>query len=480
MMKKMISCATAMLMLFSTVISAYAAEPDFLNTLYTNYTGEYSISVSFESGEEIAALLDEMELSEELSMFADVKDLLKTLLTLDTKMTLQADMSKDMKKAEISVVSSSEQRIDVNKNLNIELNMQTGMWIRMDISAKTPVFEVIYSYPMLAKYMRIDLFALLSDEEKEEMLATFDLVFSKQFMQETQDFSAELMKKYAQIYRTGELWVIELDNDAVCKMLNELLPYTAEKIGLLMDKISGTSSSEDISGIAAQIPSFDGLKLLGDEGISCTYSMSGGRISSARMVADVEIDISEIFTSLVGEEWIYESAGVLDFDVTASVKLSKVGTTSVDFPTLTEENSFDAADAVETTQPEEYIEETSEYPHTYIDVYTDKVYMINGELFVPLRQTIFTAYEDMCKIEYDRGKIILTSEYFPQFKEILLTAGSDKAYAGGVEFNIGKVFVEAGKAYASVSFFEDVLGWEMSGAIYDVFAREYNYTFYSW
>ncbi len=481
MIKKMISYAVVMMTLLSATIGAYATEPDFLNSLETNYTGEYNVSVSFQSGEEIAALLEELQLSEELSMFADIKGLLESLLSLETKMVVQADMSKDMKKAEISVISASEQEVGVNQNLSIGVKSKTGMWIRMDLAAKTPVFEVIYSYPMLAKYMKIDLFAGLSGQEKEKMLTAFNLIFNKEFMQGFQDFSAELMKKHAEIYMSGKSWIIEFDNDSLCQMADELLPYSVENLISLIDEISEENSVEDsYAEFISQLPSFAGTKLLGENGLRYTCSMSGTRVSSVRMTGDIEIDISQIFTALSGEEWIYESDGLLDFDFEASVKLTKIGMTSVDFPKLTDENSFNASDAVVTTQPEEYIEATPVYPHMYVNEDTDKLYMINGELFVPLRQTIASAYEDCCSIEYDRGKIILASNYFPQFKEILITVGSDKVFADGREFNVGKVFVEDGKAYVSASFFEDVLGWEIINAIYDVFTREYNYTFYTY
>ncbi len=469
-MKRIVTFIMAVAMMF---MSAGAAETDFLSELYNNYTSDYTLSVSFESGDDIAALLEEVEMPDTVNNFVDVKTLLKSLLSLDTTMNLKADISEDFTDIEIGITSETTQNIDVNKNLNIGLSSKAGMW--MKINLEESVFEIIYSHPFLNKYMHIDLFEMLPVEEAETAINQLKTVFNKEYMQSMQEFSAELIKKYADVKLSGTKCTVKIDNEALISMAKELMPFLIEKINeTIPEEYEYLPATEELDYLEI----FDKIQLLGDEGITYEYSLKSGKISKADVKADISLDISKIYEMVSGEEWVYNAKGMLDFKLECTAELSDIDKTKVEFPTLTEENSFSFADMINPVygEYEEYTYEPT-YPHYYVSNYTENVQMIDGDIYVPVRETVVAAYEDTAVIEYDKGVIKITCGYFPGFKVLEMTVGTDKAYLDGQEREIGNVIVKDGISYVKAEAIEEIFGWEMTYMLYDILSNEYNYGF---
>ena len=479
-MKKITSIIISFVLLFS-FISVSAQTPAFLSEAYNNYTGDYSLSIDFENSEDIVALIEEIEFDEEIYNYIDLKALITSLLSLDSKMLLQADMSDDFSKIELSMTSASESTIDVNKNLNIGVNAKTGMWIKIDLDAIDPVFDVIYSYPYLNKYMHINIFeAPMDEDEKRDMLTMLRIIFSEDFIREMQNFSSSLLTKYAQIKISGLKWVVKIDNDALISMTEEIMIYIFD----LMSEISNTASIEFISTADTtpnpeEMPSLRGLKLLGDEGITYTYSLSSGKISSINVDADICIDISSLFTNVLDEPWFYDAKGLLDFKIKSDAKISKIGSTNVDFPALTEENSFSPLDALTSPTYPEPVPAEEFYPNPYFYNEAENIPVINSLPYVPLRQTIESAYGHTAAVEYNNGTITVKGDHLPWFNELLLNIGSGTVYFDSAPYETETVIAENGTTYVSAKFFVDFFGWELTSADYNMLYDYYTYSFFT-
>lgn len=448
-----------------SAISASAKAPDFLYEVYTNYTSSASASLSFDSSEDLVKLLEEFDMPEEINNHVDLKALLKSLLSYNTTMTVQADISDDYTKAEIALTADLQYDIDVNKNLNIDVAAKTGMWIKMDLEEE--VFAVIYSYPGLNKYMTVDLFELIEDiDDRTEMLDFLKSIFNKEYMEDMQKFSADLMAKHASIKLSRSKCTVKLDNDGFVAMFDEIMNFVTDMM------------PEDMQ---TEIPSFEGLQILGDEGITYTYLLTSGKPSKADVKADISVDISKIFAQLTGMQWEYEANGILDFIIETSQQITNYDRTKVEFPKLTEENSFSIMEMM--PEPEPDYDDTDWgaeiYPYDYVDGVSEDLPLIDGEIYIPLRMTLGSAYDEMMQITYENGVIVATSDYFPGFKELKLSVNSDLAYLDGQEYHINRVHEENGVSYVSAKTFEELFGWEFMYASFDLFEKYYNYGFYT-
>lgn len=479
-MKRTISIILMMVFAFSFV-TANAEVPKFLTESYNNYTGEYSVSLSFESSDDIIALLEEMEMPEEVNNFVDMKALLKSLLSYDAQMLMQANMSDDFRKMELGLTAETLYKVDVNSNLNVSADMKMGMWMKMDLDAEKPVFEIIYSHPMFNKYMVIDVVAMATDEnEKAEMFKALDGIFNKEYIKSIQETSVSLMEKYADIKMSGATCTVKIDNAGFTAMMDELVPVISDMTKEMMTAEPGYMDQDYTDEVFGEIPSFAGLKILGDEGLTCKYSLLSGKISKAEMKMDLDIDVSELVTYFSGEEWPYEAKGKLKFDMGATVKVSNIGRTKVVFPVLTQENSFDIMDMMpEPYEPEGEVYE-KQYPNFYASGYVDYLPVIDGDVYVPMRATFESAYEDQVDIKYNNGIITLHSKYFPGFTQLKLVVGSGTVYADAKEYKTGKVVEKNGVSYVSYKLMEEVFGWELSSAYYDMVDKTYDYHFYTY
>ena len=94
-----------------------------------------------------------------------------------------------------------------------------------------------------------------------------------------------------------------------------------------------------------------------------------------------------------------------------------------------------------------------------------------------LRTTLEEAFEDSVQIDYNEGIITAGCEFFPEFKTLKMTLGSDKVYADNAEYTIGNIFTINGSTYVNSSLFSDVFGWEMTYAHKDILNNSYSYSF---
>lgn len=467
----MTSLTSIILALILSVTSVFASAqiPDFLTEQLTNYTADYTVSISFDNSEEVAELLNEIEIPEEVSYYVDMEALLRTLLTFDEKMYLQSDISDDYQKIKLGLTAESSHNININPNLDIGVNSKMGMWMNMDLSNETtPVFDLIYSYPFLNKYMKMDGEDIFAEAGSLDM---FKALFNKEYLDSLQSMYADLYMKYATIENSGNKYIVKMNNDAFAAYVSEII--------LMMPTILASMMPEGEYDSYLEMPSVEDWQFLGEDGLECEFVLSGGKLKTEKVKLDISVDIAEIFTAVTGEEWPYESDGKIDFTIAVDADISNIGKTKVEFPVLTEENSFTFED-----MGHEYITEEeadyAEYPLWYVGEYCEYLPVVDGQVYVPLRQTINAAFEDSATIDYDNGVITMTSDYFNDYKTMVISIDSTIAKLDGVEHHIMKPVLIDGKTYVSNTVFNDIFGWELSYASHELVTDEYYYTFHTY
>lgn len=464
-MKKSAIAVFLMVVLTVTSVFANASLPSFFTDIPVNYTENCSVSVTFDSSDDLIALLYELDIPEEVENFVDMQSLIKSLLTYDGKLFLQADMSENFDKIKMSLTSESVHGITVNQNARLDASLKMGLWLNIDLSdEKNPIFDMILSYPMFNKYLKITSEDIFADENAFEALK---FVFSKEYMDYIQNLSVTELANYATLSGSGNEYTMRLDNDGLCAYI--------DKIMIDMPQLMSAFGSDEADYFS--YPSVKGWKLLGDGGMECVYKLKGGRISAETVKIDVSADISDIYTAVTGEEWEYEAHGILDFTVDINADISKYGSTKVDFPLLTAENSMSLSDFIPTYEDDDFT--FAEYPIWYLYGESEKLPVIDGKLYVPLREVLEQAYEDEVLISYNNGAVTAHCKYFPGYSELVAVIDSPIAYADGAQHTVAAPIAMDGTVYVNGDFLADMLGFGLSGAVYDYINNMYTYEIFT-
>lgn len=477
-MKKLLTLVLASLLLITNVFAA-ADIPEFMQKEYNNYTASYKISMTFDNADSIVAFLEEVEMPKQIEYFVDLKTLLKTLLSYDGEMLLQADVSEDFKKIKLALTTEEKYYIEPNSNLDITINAKEGLWLDIDLTKDgSEVFEIIVISPIQNKYLKMDLIPYFAKEDMDMIKS----IFNKEYIESMSKPLVESLYKYVKFEGSGSKYTMTLDNEGFSQ-------YCADLFGM-MAQISASSqemTQGDAQMMAAYTEIFKNMKFLGDDGMVCDFTLDGNNISYESSRVDFEMDISKMVELMTGQAWQYQNRLSLDFTLSVGCDISKVGSTTVEFPVLTEENSFTLEDVMPTTTPDdnydgiyeddEYSE--PEYPNWYIGETCDYLPVVNGQIYVPLRQTLEAAYDVNVTIGYNKGVINASSEYFPGGQNLKMTVGESTVYFGEFPFEAGEILLVGGTTYVPAKLFCEGFGWELAYAGYSLIDGCYYYEFYT-
>lgn len=465
-MKKSAIAVFAAIILTVTSVFANGALPSFLTEVPLNYTESCSVSVTFNSSDDILALLYELDIPKEIENFVDIQSLVKSLLSYDGKMFFQADMSENFDKIKLALTSESIHDLYINQNAQLNANLKTGIWLNIDLSnEKAPVFDMILSYPIFNKYLKITADDIFTDEYAYTALKT---VFSREYISYIQELSANAIAEYADMSTSGGECTLRLDNDGFCAVIDRIM--------LDMPNIVSTFSSSDSDYL--EYPSVKGWQILGNDGMECVYKLKSGKISAEAVKLDVSVDISDIYTSLTGEEWKYQSDGILNFKIDIKADFSKYGSTKVDFPALTAENSMSLSELVPQYEQEDIT--FDEYPVGYVYGESENLPVIDGKLYVPLRDVLEQAYEEKVAISYNNGVVTAVSDYFPSYSELVVVIDSPIAYTNGVQHTVAAPVAINGTVYVNSDFLADMLGFSLEEAKYDYINNVFVYEIFTY
>ena len=461
-MKKIIALVVGMVTMLTSVVAS-ARNTDFLGDVHRNYTQETEMNVTFTSSDEIVALLDEVEFSDEVNDYVDLKAFLRTLLSEHSYVNVQADISEDYKKAKIAITGSCEKAITYNKNLNFDIRSQMGMWIDFDLGEE-PKYILTYSHPFSNKYMVIDIFKEMEKDELDDTIELLEYVFTKSFIESVQEYSSQIIKEHSKITFSGGRCIVKIDNEGLIKIIDGIIKYVADAIKVTVGL-----------PIDLEVPSFEGIQILGSEGMTYTYTFNvNNKVSELKTDVDVSVDVSNLYTHFTEEEWEYEAKGLLNCDIKTKSKFTKYGTTKPLFPELTEENSINLNERYSAM----YEEYETPVVSDYIYCLSKNAFVKDGKFYIPLRHTIEEGYVDVATINYENGVITVESEYLPGYKKLTLVVNSDTADTDGALHKIDPVLMEDGVVYVSTQTFEGMFGWVLSSFNYDMLYNIYDYSFY--
>ncbi len=477
-MKKLVSLFVCFIMVFSAVTAGAANVPNFMKQDYNNYTADCQLSLSFESGRELAELLDIVGANEEISKHIDIKALSESLLSSDEKVNIELKMSEDYKRADIAVTMDHSQNIIANKNLGMTVSTKSGMWLHMNLDKEE--FEVIYSTPFTNKYAVLDA-ADFPEDKRAEVFKALGAVFSKELIDPIKEEVLALTLKYAQVSMKGSRCIVKYDNDAFIATIDDMVNYAYSKLS----QFGKQMFDEELPDM--DIPSLKGVNILGDKGITITYYLKGTKISRAEMDADICVSVPDIYTKITGDIWPYETKGEFKFKLSEKADYTKLNTTNPRMPEITAENSFSILDKVLLYDEyeyygEEYYEDMP-YVYGYASCWDVKEICENGVYFVPLRELIEDAYYNCSEIIYKKGNVIITLSA-PDSQEVKLTfyTGDNKVFVTeGSDYTTytlnGTHRLIDQKVYVSSDFFEKCMGWTLEYMSKDMLAGTLSYEY---
>ncbi len=480
-MKKIVLFLLSFAVIFSAFGVSAASVPNFMAQPYNNYTADYTVSMIFEDGAEIASLLEETGVSEYIDRYIDIKSFLNSLLSTKTEMNVQLKISEDYRRADLAMTAKNEQGIDFNRNLSMDYKANMGMWLHMNLDKEE--FRLIYSTPINHKYMVFDAAEQLPEEARVQVFDVFGKIFSKDFIDGVNASSLQLMAEHADISMKGSSCVIKYSNDSFTAMLDDAFDYA-------FAQLENIGTAHDVPMSKPQIPSLRGVQILGDDGITYTYNLKGTKISRADVKADICVSIKDIYTKMTGEQWPYESDGKVSIEIKSEVNFTKLGTTNPVMPETTEENSFPLIDKSMLQDEyyynyEEYAAEPFVYPYAYC--WEAAEVCENGVYYAPLRALIEDAYFNGSEIVYNRGSVIVNLQNPEGEQHLNFYVGTDEVLvrSGGFADDDTTVKLSApakvvdGSVYVSVDFFEKCLGWQLEEMSKDMLGNTMCYGFYT-
>ena len=469
-MKKLVSMLLVVMFCFASLGAAAAEVPSFMEKRYNNYTADYKISMKINNAQEIAGFLKELD-TEQIDRFIDIRALIESLFEVNSVLNVEAEISEDFRKVAIGVTTETNQSIVLNRNYTNSYCAKTGLWLKMDVDKKELIF--VYSTPFNEKYAVIDFTKNAPQKVKDEIFGMYDKTFSRDFMEKHNNEIIKLAAQHADVSVNGKTATLHYDNDSFIAFIEATVEYMKKLYGEMALTVEGEAME------FPEIPSLDGIKLLGKEGITCTFNLSEDTITGYSEKCDISIGLAEIYTRISGQPWEFISSGDINLTVETSGTVSKVGTTKVEFPALTEENSFEIIE-----ENDEYYDEEDDEPYIYYDVYGETdIDTFDGErYYLPIRDCIEYAYEDCSVITYDKGAVTITTNTGIEGRDINASfkVGEDVAIVNGVTYSdFGAFKMIDGKVHASAEFYEKCLGWKLVSLDKDLINGTIYYEFYT-
>ena len=464
-MKRFVAVFLSMMMIFSS-IAVNAEVLDFLRITSNNHTVEADLKFSFDNADEFFDGLTEIfgELSSDAPV--DVKMLVESLFSSTSGTLVKTDISEDYKKIKAFMTTDAEIFADVNENLSATASVSSSMWIDMDISDVTnPKCKIVSYSPVNTKYVCFDLFELMfetmDDGEKMMVLAIMYSLLDEEFISKTSNYIVDCYEKYGDAVKEGNTVTVKFDNDGFLKLVDDLIVFVVDEFMEIFPMDQSVENDFSIPSIAET-----GLVVLGDNGVVSTFNLNENGDISCDTVVDFEISLKNIF-DILGDEFPYEEDLVIELTVEANEKLFDIGTTVVELPELTKENSV----SLEDVMYGDYYE--SDYPHYWVTVET--AFVPDSEvLYVPFEEIMYGAYDEYAVVEKNDNLVTVTCEKFDEYNSITFEVGDTKAYLDGQEVTFdGQILEVDGVVYVSRKFLHKVLGWDITEMVYSIVDETY-------
>ena len=453
----------------STGVLANAKLPEELLNQPLNFTAVYNVSVVLDDNSDIRELLKESMGLEYTDMSGDIilanlSNVLTALLDYKGNIKYEGDFSEDFRKMKFSLVSEENLKSTVSTNLKYTVNSKAGLWADVDLSNPEKYkMDIIFLLPTDDKYYYFNAGLFLDSAIVEEIYS----VLNFELVKKTSSEFAKGIKGFMSMEQTENGYKCKVTNKNFIDMVNYYLTCLQNIMG---------------EGESFALP--ENLKILGDAGIHSEYTVKDGIVVRETMVMDIDLDIENLVTTLDGGEWEYTHKGEIDATVTVDSEISKLGSTEVSYPWITESSGICLNAMIEREIEREknktyYDEYEPSYPNYYVSVSKESFVTSAGEYYVPLRDALEKAYGSTVIINYYNGGITLYSDHFDKFKSLMMTVGYDRVSADGVEYHIGEVVLVDGVTYVNAKLFTEIFGWELTYANHNLLHDSYQFAFHT-
>jgi len=125
-------------------------------------------------------------------------------------------------------------------------------------------------------------------------------------------------------------------------------------------------------------------------------------------------------------------------------------------------------------------DETAPYPDYIAYAQSRYLPIREGQVYLPLRALLESAYGDSLNIDYTNGRITATSRYFPGFATLVLNVGDGRVYADSHVFETTPCFTENSTTYVHPEIFTDLFGWELEYIENDILTGTYSVSYTTW
>ncbi len=459
-MKKFIALLiVVMLLIPQTVLGADLSS---LNLNMNNATVKYEMSFKFNKPLEILSVLENNGYLGEIADYIDLKSLIEGLAASSVKGEVKLDASEDFRKLKMYCSANENASVIFNENLNFNAGSNTAVWMDMDFSDLTaPKFKMITKSPFIRKYVVMD----TSDYGLSGMgLSQLAPMFSKETLGAINKAALNILEKHAKISYANGRYTIKLDDAGFKGYIKDLISYSLTFAGL---------SADDLTETIQALNYLDKINILGKDGLSMVYILSGTKPSLAETKLHISFNIYDIMKAFEAEipEFITQKNSFIDLTLYAKEKYSDIGSTKINFPVLTEENTYQPY-SYEGYYPEEY---EYELPYALWDT-SESVIIENDKYYLPLRSLFAENFEESrYSLSYNDGVVLLMGELLPQIE--LIPSGNE-IYVNSTLWNEGNVIIRNNVTYIDAEALSSILGYNLSYLDYSLIDKTYSYGLY--
>ncbi len=459
-MKKFIALLiVAMLLIPQTVLGADLSS---LNYTMNNATAKYEMSFKFNKPLEIISSLEDYGYLGEISDFIDLKALLENLSTASIKGEVKLDASEDFKKIKMYSQASENTSLTFNENLNIYAESSAAVWMDMDFSdLSNPKLKMITKSPFIRKYVVLD----TADYDTSFMdLSQISALFSKETLEAINKTALNILEKHAKILYANGKYTIKLDDAGFKGYVKDLISYAIPFTGL---------SADESAELMQAVSYLDKISILGKDGLSMIYVLSGRKISLAETKLHISLNIYDILNTAQTEipEFLTKENSYIDFTLSAKEKYSDIGSTKVTLPVLTDENTYQPY-SYEGYYPEEY---EYELPYSLWGT-TESIIIENDKYYLPLRSLFAENFEEgRYSLSYNDGVVLILGELLPQIEII---PSLNKIYVNSALHSEGSVKIRDNVTYIDAEALSSILGYNLSYLDYSLIDKTYSYGLY--
>lgn len=352
----------------------------------------------------------------------------------------------------INDMENSKMQMYISLNtecMDIPFNIQ--YWINMDFSDENaPEFLVIYDFPDIIKALDS---SLSKDYYYMNMASNQFNTDSDLFPGNPFDNVKMILDAMNKIDTTGlnvkkvkDVYNVSVSNDAFFSVLKQYLDIILE---IPAYGLSEQVGAEEIAEMAETLNKLAQIKLFGDKDIAVSYKINkDGYIESSESSFDISVDVPLIAS--IFEIPDNTSTDKFTLGVSAKCEYSDYDSIkSIDFPTLTDENS---ADLLMLSIPDNYNDGINVTVNGSPVVFDVPPQLVNDRIMLPMR-AVFEALG--ASVDYNDGVITAVSGG----KTIIHTIGESTVYVNNeaIETDVPS-FVTNGRTLVPLSFISEALG----------------------